>query len=103
MSDGMFDSLSDAGMRPPKAMTPPNSAMEAAREIRRGLHLATGEVIDEHTLAEIIARHQSKEREELLGALQDVKNYFWGTESPVLKEGEVQTTVESLLSRYRAG
>jgi len=31
-------------------------------------------------------------------ALESVTNYFWGTETPVLKEGDVQELVEAALA-----
>ncbi len=38
---------------------------------------------------------------EMLEALEAITSYFWGTEPPVLKEGEVQSLVESAISRAR--
>ena len=36
--------------------------------------------------------------EEALEALEAVRNYFWGTEPPILKEGDLQDLVEAAIS-----
>ncbi len=38
---------------------------------------------------------------EMLEALQDVVNYFWGTEAPVLKEGDVESFVKAAIRKAR--